>query len=229
MARKSKSTEAQELVSEVKTFIADSEAKDSGERALMTGDLKFVFDEGGQWDKKTKDARGNRPSYTFNRLIGAVNQVVGDQQQASPQIKVRGTDDNSDPELAEVYAGMIRNIENASDSDSIYDMAFKYAVAGGYGCWRVNPEWSSPESFDQDLFIVPIHNPMTAFWDPLCDDPIKRGQDAFAVAERISKDAHKALYGTDAATSIEVTRDGKGWVTDKEVRVAEYFKRSTLR
>lgn len=215
----------QDLIAEVKQFVETSESADSEERSLFSDDLKFVFNEDGQWSEKDKKSRAGRPCYTFNKLIGAVNQVVGDQRQARPQIKVRGVDDRSDPELAEVYGGMIRNIEACSDAESIYDTAFKYAVAGGWGAWRVMPEYSSPESFTQDIKLKMIWNPLTVYWDPTDQTPCKREQGQCVVATRISIDRYKALYGDKNYKNVEVSRDNRGWVDDKQVRIAEYWKK----
>ena len=46
--------------------------------------------------------------------------------------------------------GMIRNIESVSDASSTFDMQFKYAVAGGFGAWRVVTEFQGDHSFDQE-------------------------------------------------------------------------------
>ncbi len=228
MARKTKDQEEQDLISEVQKFIQESESADSNERQLMLEDLRFVYRDETQWDQTTREARANRPCYTFNRVIGAVNQVIGDQRQASPQIKIRGTDGDSDPELAEVFSGLIRNIEDLSDAQTAYDIAFKHAVAGGYGAWRVLPEFKSDKSFEQEIFIKPVYNPFTVFWDPLAQDPRKRDQNKCAIAERISRDTHEALFGkkaAEAAKSVSVSRDSKGWFTKDQIRIAEYFKR----
>ena len=218
----------QDLISEILKYIRESEAADSNERARMLRDLRFVYRSESQWSDETRQKRGNRPCYTFNRVIGAVNNVIGDQRQASPQIKVRAVDGESDPELAEVFSGLIRNIEDLSDAQTAYDMGFKHAVAGGWGAWRVLPEFQSDRSFDQEIFIKPIFNPFTVFWDPLAQDPRKRDQNRCAISERISRDTHEALYGKKAAEkakSVPISHDNKNWFTIDQIRVAEYFKR----
>lgn len=218
----------EDILRDVKLFIKESEGADSTERALMRDDLRFVYVPDSQWDDQTRIERGNRPCYVFNKLIGSVNQVIGDQRQARPQIKVRGIDGDSDPDLAEVFAGLIRNIEDTSDATSIYDMAYKYAVSGGYGAWRILPEFANEKSFEQEIFIKPIFNPFTVFWDPVSQDPCKRDQMQCCVAERISRDAHKAQFGkekSEKAANIQVSRDGQGWFTKDQIRIAEYFKK----
>lgn len=218
-----KDNKERDIISEIEQFISDSEAAYSEENSLMVSDLNFVYDEDGQWDKATLNKRKGRPSYTFNHVLGAVNQVIGEQRLFRPSIKIRGVDDKSDPELAEVYAGIIRNIESISNAESTYDMAFKYAVAGGFGAWRVVTEFQNDFSFDQEIFIKPIHNPFTVMFDPLSFDPVKRDQKACVIAERVSEDFYEAKYG-GKPVDIGIRRDGNGWFSDKGVRIVEYFK-----
>lgn len=222
MARQSQKD--RDLVAEVIKFVEEAESAATEERELMVDDLKFVYDEHGQWDKSTLNRRQGRPSYTFNRVLGAVNQVIGEQRMFRPAIKLRGVDSGTDQDLAEVMAGIIRNIEAISDAESTYDQAFKYAVAGGFGAWRIVTEYQNDQSFDQEIFIKAIHNPLTVFFDPLSLDPCKRDQNACVIAERVPKDLHEARYGKGSA-DIPVSRDSRGWIDEKGVRVAEYFKR----
>ena len=232
MANKKKEVDSEkvrQLITEVNKHIFDSDAADGPERDLMVSDLKFVYDEEGQWDKRTKTQRVGRPCYTFNRVQQSVNQVLGEQRQNSVSIKIRAVDDKSDPALAEVQAGMIRNIESSSNADSIYKDAFKYAVAGGFGAWRVLPEHRNDFSFDQEIFIKPIHNPLTVYFDPLSLDPIKRDQSKCVIAERISKDSYKSLYDSVPIDIMTSERDDRGWINSEGVRIAEYFKKVPVR
>ena len=232
MANKKKEVDSEkvrQLITEINKHIFDSDAADGPERDLMVSDLKFVYDEEGQWDKRTKTQRAGRPCYTFNRVQQSVNQVLGEQRQNSVSIKIRAVDDKSDPALAQVQAGMIRNIESSSNADSIYKDAFKYAVAGGFGAWRVLPEHRNDFSFDQEIFIKPIYNPLTVYFDPLSLDPIKRDQSKCVIAERISKDLYKSLYDSVPIDIMTSDRDDRGWINSEGVRIAEYFKKVPVR
>lgn len=224
MPRKSKSAIGAEIVAEVKQFMEDSEGADTTEREYMANDLRFVYDENGQWDKQTLNARSGRPSYSYNRVLGAINQVIGEQRMFRPQLSIDGVDGDSDPELAEIYEGLIRNIEARSDAESTYDMAFKYAVAGGYGAWRIVTDYHDELTFDQDICIKPIHNPFTVYFDPLSQDPCKRDQMRCVIAERVSKEFYTAKYGKESV-DIMSSRDSKGWCDEKGVRIAEFFKK----
>lgn len=228
MAKKKSDSEdenTRKIITEVNTLMDDSDAADGPERQLMVDDLNFVYDEEGQWDNATRGQRAGRPCYTFNRVQQSVNQVLGEQRQNSVSIKIRAVDDKSDPDLAEVQAGMIRNIESSSVADDIYKEAFKYAVAGGFGAWRVLPEHRNDFSFDQEIFIKPIHNPLTVYFDPFSLDPVKTDQNKCVVAERISIEEYEAQWDSVPVSISNRDNDDRGWVTSKGVRIAEYFKR----
>lgn len=215
-----------DLVLEARQLYSDGEVGDSDNRKDMADDLRFTFEPGYQWDAIAKSKRIGRPCYSFNRVIGAVNQAIGEQRQVTPSGKVRAVSKDASVETANVYGGLIRNIESVSRAEDIYDNQFKYAVAGAFGAWRVLPYFCDPGSFDQDLKIEEVANPFTVMWIG-GTDPCKRDADAAIVAERISKDTYKVRHPGFRPTSFQTTRDGKGWIGDKDVRVAEVYKRKT--
>lgn len=229
MASRKKSDDApqiDDLVLEARQLYSDGEMADGDNRKDMADDLKFTFEPGYQWDAIAKAKRVGRPCYSFNRVIGAVNQAIGEQRQVTPSGKVRAVSKDASVETANVYGGLIRNIESVSRAEDIYDNQFKYAVAGAFGAWRVLPYFCDKSSFDQDLKIEEIANPFTVMWIG-GTDPCKRDADAAVVAERISKALYKARFPGFRPTSFQTTRDSKGWLTDKDVRIAEVYKKKT--
>ena len=196
-------------------------------RERMADDVKFIYNPDGdnQWDDSLLEQRKGRPCYTFNRTIGAVNQVIGDQRQNKPTIKVRGVDSEADPDTAEVLTGLIRNIENISDSETAYDTAFKHAVTGGFGVWKVGPEFAGDNTFDQDIKIKRVANPFTVYFDPAAKDFQKRDANWVIITERISKDEFRALYPNASTSDLDFDdKDGR-WLTSHEIRVAEYYRK----
>lgn len=219
--------EEQALVTAAKDFYDKSSSNDSENRRLFTEDMRFAFDaeNNGQWDPNVLAQRFGRPSYTFNRCIGTINLVLGDQRQTKPAIKVRAATKQSAVATAEIFGGMIRDIEQCSGAEAIYDEQFKYAVAGGFGVLRVLPEFASDDSFDQVLRIKGTGNPLTAFFDPESQDPCRGDAMKGMVADLISKDKYKELYPGLEPQNFEISRDTRGWVTENEVRVAEFFQK----
>ena len=229
MARKSKDTKDGELLAEVRKRYEQAAGAEAQNRKLFSEDLRFIYQDtqeaDGQWDSAILLQRRGRPSYTFNRVIGTVNLVLGDQRQTRPQARVRAANKDTAGSTADIFAGLIRDIEQCSGAESIYDTQFKFAVAGGWGAWRIVPEYEDDKSFSQVLRIKNIPNPLTAFWDPEATCPCKSDAMWGLVAERISIEKYEALYPDFDPVSIAMSRDSRGWATDKEVRIAEYFKK----
>jgi Phage P22-like portal protein len=196
-------------------------------RRMFSEDLRFAFDsEGmGQWAPEALALRKGRPSYTFNRVIGPINHIIADQRQSRPDSKFRPASQGATQATADVYDGLWRCMWRDSRADATVDQQFKYAVAGGFGEWRLIPEYENDHSFDQVLRLRNVPNPLTVIRDPECYDPC--GADAMwaLVADRLSKDKYKELYPQGPESSFVMSRDSFGWFTDDEVRVAEYWER----
>jgi len=192
--------------------------------------LNFIYNAEamGQWDPVVLQNRRGKPCYTFNRCLQPVNMVVADMRQTRPAGKVRPSSEGASESTAEVFAGLCRSIEQASRADQIYKEQFKFAVAGGFGAWRIMPTYMQDDgegAFDQVLRILNISNPQTVVWDPQCADACAGDANRCLVAERISDENYEALYPDGNMNSFNVSRDSYGWFTDKEVRIAEYFER----
>jgi hypothetical protein len=114
---------------------AYSESRDS-----ELDDLRFYAgspDNCWQWPADVLATRGSvqgqtinaRPTLTINKLPQHVRQVTNDQRQNRPSGKVIPADDDADPEVAEIYNGMVRHIEYISDADVAYDTACENQVS----------------------------------------------------------------------------------------------------
>lgn len=226
MGRPSNADKERELLTEIQENFSSAEAADSQNRDLAVEDIRFVDEEGAQWDAKSLQIRGpNRPAYTFDRTSIAIDQVKGDQRQNAMQIVVRPVDNKSDRKKAEIFAGLIRNIEANSSAQAAYNTGFDFALKGGFGAWRVYPKYIQG-SFDQECCIDRIENPFTVHFDPSAKDFLKRDSGFAFVSERMGKAAYEAAYPGKAVQSIDVTAHDQQWFPSKdEIRVAEYFKR----
>ncbi len=149
-------------------------------------------------------------------------------RQTRPAGKVRPASDGASEPVADIFGGLCRSIEQCSRADAIYEEQFKYAVAGGFGAWRIMPTYMADDgdgAFDQVLRLINISNPQTVIWDPQCADPCGGDANKCIVAERIAEEVYDQLYKDGDGQSFNVSRDSYGWFTDKEVRIAEYFER----
>jgi hypothetical protein len=201
-----------------------TEADDKNRKAALD-DLKFLHVPGEQWDPKLKQERGNdRPCMEFNKLRVTVKRVVNDMRANRPHGKVRAVEDG-DKDTADVMEGLIRNIWNVSDGDTIIDYSAEYQVGAGMGAWRVNTQYSTDTVFDQDIVIEPIKNPFTLFADPSASDPIKRDAEDWILTEMISNAAYERRWPKAKRTSFEGLEfdDDELWTEDEMTRICEYW------
>lgn len=225
MPRQTKAEIERDLICEVIDNYSAGIAADNTNRDLAIEDIRFVDEEGAQWDQATLTARGiGRPAYTFDRTSMAIDQVKGDQRLNTPQIKVRPVDNKSDRKKADVFEGLIRNIEVNSNAKAAYNTGFDFALKGGYGCWRVYPK-DADDSFDQELCIGGIDNPFTVVFDPSARDPLKRDAGWALISERISIASYEEQFPGRPTQSLDTNRNDTDWCGGNEIRVGEYFKR----
>jgi hypothetical protein len=223
------------LMSRIRNFHDDGVGAWEENRRMHSEDLNFIYNAEamGQWDPVVLQNRRGKPCYTFNRCLQPVNMVVADMRQTRPAGKVRPASDGASEAVSDVFGGLCRSIEKCSRADQIYKEQFKFAVAGGFGAWRIMPSYMQDDgegAFDQVLRVLNIANPQTVIWDPQCADACAADANRCIVAERISDDIYDALYTTGenpvgSRSSFNMSRDSYGWFTDKEVRIAEYFER----
>ncbi len=196
-------------------------------------DLRFSrLDE--QWPEivRRERERNGRPCLTMNLLEPFIRQVVNDARQNQPAIKVHGCDSAADPKTAEIYNGLIRNIETTSRADVAYDTALDFAVTMGFGYFRINTEYAHEDSFDLDLKIRRIINPFSVYADPYSTESDSSDWNSCFVTELIEKDRFRSRY----KNAEEVDWDAEGysqledpWRDDNRIMVAEYFTREQVR
>ncbi len=185
-------------------------------------DVKFVTVPGAQWDNKLKARRGDRPTYEFPKLAAHVRQVINEMRQNRPQGKVRGTEEG-DKGLAELMQGICRNIEAVSNADQAYDIAYDFAVKGGFGVWRICTDYANEDDFDQDIFIKPVRNPFAVKYDPAAIE-IDRSDALYAFEEElISKEEHERRWPDASLSDWEDDSNCTNWRDKGQVRIAAYW------
>ena len=201
------------------------EADEDNRREAMI-DMKFTNVPGYQWTDNMKEERGNRPCYEFNKIRISCKRIINDMRANRPAGKVRAVE-GGDVEIAEINEGLIRNIWNVSDGDTIVDYAGEYQVAAGMGAWRVSTEYSDDTAFNQDIIIEEIQNPFTLYCDPSCRDLMQRDAMDWLLTERISNKEFEARWPkaekSDFEGIVEFDDDEDIWQDEEYVRIAEYW------
>lgn len=193
--------------------------KDNREEALQ--DLEFV--SGKQWPDEVLEQRKGRPCLTINRLPQFIRQVANEVRRQPPSINIL-VDINGNQKTAEVIEGLIRQIETKSKAKRVYAKALESACRCGMGFMRVKTDYESNDSFDQEIFIEYIRNPLGVLIDPDCIDPLARDAKFAFVVETMSVDVFKERYpGKQFDYKFNDEAFGEGWATSETIRVAEYW------
>lgn len=216
------------IIAEAQEFLKWANDADTMNRQKALEDLKFGG--GDQWPVELQNSRNleSRPVITVNKVDNYCRQVSNQQRQQRPRIKVHATNTHEDMIDAQVIQGIIRHIEVNSNADHAYDNAFEYAVRMGWGYLRVRTDYISEDSFDQEIYIDPVDNPFTVYYDPNSIAPDGSDAERCLVTTMVSKKVFRKMYpeADDGGTSF--TQRGTGdsqseWITKEDIRIAEYF------
>ena len=202
---------------------------DSDNRKLALDDIDFR--NGDQWEDGVKRIREHegRPCLTINKLEQRVDQVTGDQRMNRMGAVIRPLDStNSYTErvpgrnfsMAEIYSGIIKNIESTSNAKSAYDIAFDQAVGHGFGFWSIKTEYNDDDSFDQDIKIRRISNSMRVYLDPFAQEVTKKDAMWGFITTLVDKEDYP-----DASWEVGIGEGQSMWFDNDKVRIAEYFRR----
>ena len=188
-------------------------------------DISFIDDDDGQWEDSVRESRHNRPCLTFDKLSASVDRVVGGQMAQMPSVKVRAAEEG-DEDIAEVYQGLIRQIDQRGIQ--AFKTAFKFAVKSGWGCLLVDHNYIDDVSLDQDIILREIKNPFSVLLDPIIQaQHVQEARFGF-MFEDMERKEFERLYPEAKSYSGEGDFETRGnldtWVTDDYVRVADYFR-----
>jgi hypothetical protein len=184
------------------------------------------FFRGEQWDNADRSLRRDRPTLTINRLPQFAKQVTGEMRQNKPAIRIMPVDDQTDPQLAEVYTAVVRHIESQSDAHRKYAKAGEQSVIGGIGWLRVLTDYLDDRSFDQEVVIQGVRDPLSVVWDPNAREVTKQDMQWAFVVSDMTHEAFREEYPEGSLTGFP--EDGgidSDWLTQDKIKVAEYWVR----
>lgn len=213
---------AQDTLTRIRERYADAAEAMREQHARMREDMRFSNPaDPQQWDALALQARNGRPCLTFDRTNQFIQQVVNDGRQNKPSVNVLPADSMADVDVANKLDGVVRHIEYVSRAGIAYDTSLEHAVRGGLGWLRVIPQIMRPETNEQEIRILRVHDPLSVLLDPNSTEP--DGSDAMhAFVETIyTQKAFMAAWPKAKLQSFE--SDQSGWFGVEQVRVCEYF------
>ena len=214
-------------IQDAQKFLRFANDADSYNRQEALDDLKFS--SGDQWPVEVQNSRNleARPCLTINKLDGFIRQVCNQQRQARPRMKAHSMNSAANAKVADILTGIFKHIEVNSDADAAYDTAFEFAVRMGWGYWRVVTDYVREDSFDQEIYIKPIVNPFTVYFDPNSQMPDGSDAETCLITEVMSKKDFRAQY-PNADDGGNFNNRGTGdadadWIMKEDIRIAEWW------
>jgi len=220
-------TEAETVVAECRERLDEAWEYERENREEASIDLAFVA--GDQWPEAVRRDREaqRRPMLTINRLPQFLRQVTNDIRQADMSIKAAPVDDNSDPKLAKIYNGIIRQIQYQSSAHHVYATAAEHQAACGIGWFRIVTDYADDTAFDQEIRIESVPHPLSVYCDPAAVKADRSDAMWIIATEMIPTKTFKARYPKASLDGVDTSTDNASsrlyWMSTDGVRVAEYW------
>lgn len=199
---------------------------DKDNRDNQKSDTLFVYSPGNQWPEDVRQTRTQWKELCleFNQLKQFVAQVVNDQRQNRPGVRIHPASGDASKEVAEILQGLIRGIEYDSNAEAVYDAAFESAVVGGRGWWRICSEYLDNDGFEQKLVLKPIQDSSSVYADTDYQQPDGSDRNFVFVVQSYSKT--EFLNKWPDAEPISWDDIPREWALEKDtVIVADYYRR----
>ena len=187
-------------------------------------DLRFAFAED-QWDADIKEQRKGRPCLTINKLPANADKVEGELRQNKISIKAIPWNGPASSTMAKVRAGVIRNIEEISDAEYHYVTAGVNAANGGKGVLRAYTRYVDDDTFDQELRVMAVDNPLSVVFDENAKAEGKTDANYAFIFDKISRKEHNRRWPdkTPADFTTDMPSNQRAWASEDDVTIAEYF------
>jgi hypothetical protein len=143
-------------------------------RRRFIADVQFAnadSDNGWQWPDALRGARdvAAKPCLTINIIRQHNLMIANGLRKNKSSVRVVGLGNGATAESAGVFRDLIRRIEYQSQAQaSVYAPARKWQIDGGIGWIRVATDFAGDDTFDQEIFLRPVLDPLTVYVDPDC-------------------------------------------------------------
>jgi len=200
-------------------------------RQRYKDDMKFLYadsDNAEQWPAAVRAQRqiAGQVMVTINKTHTHWLHVVNQAKENRASIAITPMGGSASYDAAQIYEQVVRRIEYMSDAETAYERAMETAVGGGIGYWRIVTDYTDEDSFDQEIFIRQVPDPLSVYMDPHIKQ--QDGSDAkYAfVFDEVPREEAEKRWPNIVGKHPRVLGDmAENWLRKDSVRVAEYYER----
>ena len=212
-------------VIEVKRLLQAAQDVETDNRQAAKDAHLFVSKRDGQWEPYWWNNAKGRPRYTFDMTGPIIDQVAGEMEQADFNINIKPAGGDATKQDAQVYDGIIRNIENISNATDVFNHAARNMVTSGIDGWKVVNNYYDNKSFHQDLLIEPIYN----FVDRVWFDPNAKKRDCSDakycfVLDSVGKDEYLERWPEGSQGSLSTNSETDAyWYKKDDIIIGQFY------
>ena len=206
--------------------LTEVQRAESDNRKKVRNADHFLNKSDGQWEPQIISNWNDKPRYTFDECNPIVDDIMGEMASMDFSINVDPAGGEASKDLANSFEGLIRNIQNISGAQHIYNASARIMIGTGLNGWRVATDWRDDDSFQQDLLIREI----PAFEDSVWFDPDSTKQDGSDadhcwVLTSMTMARYKKKYPKGSGTSVntDISSQVYSFKKENEVIIAEYL------
>lgn len=227
------------LVQEARDFYDEISEYESDWRSKFLDDIKFANGDSYnnyQWPNAERRQReiDQKPCLTMNVVRQHNNQISNAARKNKSEPRVLAMGNGATQESALMLRQIIRHIEYQSQAQDAYTVAREFQVDGGVGYWRITTDYASPETFDQEIFIRMMLDPLSVFMDQ--NSQRLDGSDAkrcIVFNTMVPREEFELEYPEFASygnfAPLGTANTGDSWIEQNHVTLAEFWKKVSLR
>lgn len=203
-------------------------------RQRFMDDLKFAegdSENNYQWPDNVRASRSGeaRPTLTMNIIRQHNFQISNEARRSKSSVNFVGTAGGATQAGANVLKDLMRKVEYQSNAQAAYTKGRKYQIDGGIGWWRLYTDYADETTFDQEIFIGQVNDPLSVYMD--CNIQRRDGLDANwafvfdTLPEEQIYEQYNDLESLDRTSPLGTSIGTDEYVPKGHIMVAEYFRR----
>lgn len=222
----------EEIVARAHKRFKECQEWEGDARQRFKDDIEFLFadpDNQCQWDAAVRARRqiAGLPMVTINKTHTHWLHVVNQMKENLPAITVKPTGDEATYESAQIYGAVIRHIQVKSQASTAYKIAAQNQVGGGIGYWRLVTEYADDKSFDQEIRIKQVPDPLCVVLDKNIRNQDGSDAEYGFVYEDMPEDKFERKYPSIKLPAGSGGDGVQSWIMKGTVRVANYYEVET--
>jgi hypothetical protein len=185
------------------------------------------FVAGKQWPEAIKNSRESdgRPCLTLDHLNQYIRHVVNTGLKQARDVRVTAMSGEADDKVADVIAGLIRQITQCSTAKVAYETGLRHECQYGFGYWRAKVQ-PVPKTPLNEITIRKIKDARMVLMDPFRDYPDGRDAKYCFVMTKFTKAEFDEQYGS--STDIQSWHGVDStvtlpWIGEGAIVVCEYY------